>query len=167
MLVRGDSQWITTLHFAFQDDNHLVSTPSPFFSSASCPKSESKVVIERLTPPQYLVMDYYVGGDLLTLLTKYEDRLPEDMAKFYVAEMVLAVDSVHQRRYVHRCVVAAKGDSPPAKDSPCGFALGRLLHWASDGHYRGRGGGGLPMGFQKSTTERRSFLGGRGPFGAF
>uniref|UniRef100_A0A3Q2Y177 non-specific serine/threonine protein kinase n=1 Tax=Hippocampus comes TaxID=109280 RepID=A0A3Q2Y177_HIPCM len=73
VLVRGDSQWITTLHFAFQDDNHL-----------------------------YLVMDYYVGGDLLTLLTKYEDRLPEDMAQFYVAEMVLAVDSVHQRRYIHR-----------------------------------------------------------------
>ncbi|XP_051908622.1 serine/threonine-protein kinase MRCK beta isoform X1 [Hippocampus zosterae] len=73
VLVRGDGQWITTLHFAFQDDNHL-----------------------------YLVMDYYVGGDLLTLLTKYEDRLPEDMAKFYVAEMVLAVDSVHRQRYVHR-----------------------------------------------------------------
>ncbi|XP_049613685.1 serine/threonine-protein kinase MRCK beta isoform X1 [Syngnathus scovelli] len=73
VLVRGDSQWITTLHFAFQDDNYL-----------------------------YLVMDYYVGGDLLTLLSKFEDRLPEDMAKFYVAEMVLAVYSVHQQRYIHR-----------------------------------------------------------------
>lgn len=52
--------------------------------------------------PQYLVMDYYVGGDLLTLLSKFEDRLPEDMAKFYVAEMVLAVHSIHQQRYVHR-----------------------------------------------------------------
>ncbi|XP_077444094.1 serine/threonine-protein kinase MRCK beta isoform X1 [Stigmatopora argus] len=73
VLVRGDSQWITTLHFAFQDENYL-----------------------------YLVMDYYVGGDLLTLLSKFEDRLPEDMAKFYVAEMVLAVHSVHRRRYIHR-----------------------------------------------------------------
>ncbi|XP_078255054.1 serine/threonine-protein kinase MRCK alpha-like isoform X5 [Rhinoraja longicauda] len=73
VLVNGDSQWITTLHYAFQDDNYL-----------------------------YLVMDYYVGGDLLTLLSKFEDRLPEDMAKFYLAEMVLAIDSVHQLHYVHR-----------------------------------------------------------------
>lgn len=47
-------------------------------------------------------MDYYVGGDLLTLLSKFEDRLPEDMAKFYVAEMVLAIDAVHNLGYVHR-----------------------------------------------------------------
>ncbi|CAN9508009.1 unnamed protein product [Ophioblennius macclurei] len=73
MLVKGDSQWITMLHYAFQDDNYL-----------------------------YLVMDYYVGGDLLTLLSKFEDRLPEDMARFYVAEMVLAISSVHQQHYVHR-----------------------------------------------------------------
>ncbi|XP_021324168.2 serine/threonine-protein kinase MRCK beta isoform X2 [Danio rerio] len=73
VLVNGDCQWITTLHYAFQDDNYL-----------------------------YLVMDYYVGGDLLTLLSKFEDRLPEDMAKFYVAEMVLAIHSIHQQRYVHR-----------------------------------------------------------------
>ncbi|CAJ1077842.1 serine/threonine-protein kinase MRCK beta isoform X2 [Xyrichtys novacula] len=73
VLVKGDSQWITTLHYAFQDDNYL-----------------------------YLVMDYYVGGDLLTLLSKFEDRLPEDMSKFYVAEMVLAIHSIHQQNYVHR-----------------------------------------------------------------
>ncbi|XP_015462011.3 serine/threonine-protein kinase MRCK alpha isoform X9 [Astyanax mexicanus] len=73
VLVNGDSQWITTLHYAFQDDNFL-----------------------------YLVMDYYVGGDLLTLLSKFEDRLPEDMSRFYLAEMVLAIDSVHQLHYVHR-----------------------------------------------------------------
>lgn len=53
-------------------------------------------------PLQYLVMDYYVGGDLLTLLSKFEDRLPEDMSKFYVAEMVLAIHSIHQHNYIHR-----------------------------------------------------------------
>uniref|UniRef100_A0A7N4NSG7 Serine/threonine-protein kinase MRCK alpha n=2 Tax=Sarcophilus harrisii TaxID=9305 RepID=A0A7N4NSG7_SARHA len=73
VLVNGDNKWITTLHYAFQDDNYL-----------------------------YLVMDYYVGGDLLTLLSKFEDRLPEDMARFYLAEMVIAIDSVHQLHYVHR-----------------------------------------------------------------
>ncbi|EZA60465.1 hypothetical protein DMN91_011208 [Ooceraea biroi] len=73
VLVYGDRRWITNLHYAFQDDNNL-----------------------------YLVMDYYCGGDLLTLLSKFEDRLPEDMARFYIAEMVLAIGSIHDLRYVHR-----------------------------------------------------------------
>ena len=30
------------------------------------------------------------------------NRLPEEMAKFYIAEMVLAIDSLHQLKYVHR-----------------------------------------------------------------
>ena len=47
-------------------------------------------------------MDYYSGGDLLTLISKYEDHLSEDMAKFYATEMVLAIDSLHQLGYVHR-----------------------------------------------------------------
>lgn len=51
---------------------------------------------------QYLVMDYYVGGDLLTLLSKFGDRIPEDMAQFYLAEMVMAIDSIHRLGYVHR-----------------------------------------------------------------
>jgi len=51
---------------------------------------------------QYFVMDYYCGGDLLTLLSKFEDRLPEDMARFYLAEMVLAIDCLHKLGYVHR-----------------------------------------------------------------
>lgn len=56
-----------------------------------------------LFPPfQYLVMDYYVGGDLLTLLSKFEDKLPEDMARFYIGEMVLAIHSIHELHYVHR-----------------------------------------------------------------
>lgn len=47
-------------------------------------------------------MDYYCGGDLLTLLSKFEDRLPEDMARFYITEMVLAIGSIHELKYVHR-----------------------------------------------------------------
>ncbi|XP_073230481.1 serine/threonine-protein kinase MRCK beta-like isoform X9 [Porites lutea] len=75
VLVYGDKKWITTLHYAFQDDDYL-----------------------------YFVMDYYSGGDLLTLLSKYEDHLPEEMAKFYLAEVVLAVNSIHKMDYVHRDV---------------------------------------------------------------
>ena len=43
-----------------------------------------------------------MGGDLLTLLSKFEDRIPEDMCKFYIAEMVLAINSLHELQYVHR-----------------------------------------------------------------
>jgi len=47
-------------------------------------------------------MDYYCGGDLLTLLSKFEDHLPEEMAQFYIAETVLAIDCLHRLGYVHR-----------------------------------------------------------------
>ena len=67
VLVRGSNEWITNLHYAFQDDRNL-----------------------------YFVMDYYPGGDLLTLISKYDERLDEQMAKFYIAEMVLAIESLHQ-----------------------------------------------------------------------
>ncbi|XP_073405451.1 myotonin-protein kinase isoform X1 [Dendrobates tinctorius] len=73
VLVNGDKRWITQLHFAFQDDNYL-----------------------------YLVMDYYVGGDLLSLLSKFSDGFPPHMAIFYLAEMVMAVNSVHSLGYIHR-----------------------------------------------------------------
>lgn len=55
-----------------------------------------------MSPPQYLVMEYYVGGDLLTLLSKFGDRLPLAMARFYLAELVMAIDSIHRLGYVHR-----------------------------------------------------------------
>lgn len=47
-------------------------------------------------------MEYYVGGDLLTLLSKFGERIPAEMARFYLAEIVMAIDSVHQLGYVHR-----------------------------------------------------------------
>lgn len=47
-------------------------------------------------------MDYYCGGDLLTLLSKFEDRLPEEMTRFYIAEMIIAISSVHKLNYIHR-----------------------------------------------------------------
>ena len=47
-------------------------------------------------------MDYYSGGDLSSFLSIYEDHLPEEMAKFYLAEVVLAVNSIHKMDYVHR-----------------------------------------------------------------
>jgi len=46
-------------------------------------------------------MEYLQGGDLMTLLME-KDILSEDMSRFYMAEMVSAVDSVHQLNYIHR-----------------------------------------------------------------
>lgn len=52
-------------------------------------------------------MEYQPGGDLLSLLNRYEDQLDESMVQFYLAELVLAIHSVHQMGYVHRWVKAA------------------------------------------------------------
>uniref|UniRef100_A0A5F8GTB1 Citron Rho-interacting kinase n=1 Tax=Monodelphis domestica TaxID=13616 RepID=A0A5F8GTB1_MONDO len=73
ILCRSTSPWIPQLHYAFQDKQNL-----------------------------YLVMEYLPGGDLLSLLNRYEDQLDENMIEFYLAELVLAIHSVHQMGYVHR-----------------------------------------------------------------
>lgn len=58
---------------------------------------------KRMTLPLSLqVMEYQPGGDLLSLLNRYEDQLDESMIQFYLAELILAVHSVHQMGYVHR-----------------------------------------------------------------
>lgn len=68
-----NSPWITALQYAFQDAHNL-----------------------------YLVMDYHPGGDLLSLLSKYDDVFEEEVARFYLAEMVMAIHSLHMLGYVHR-----------------------------------------------------------------
>ncbi|KFV77382.1 Citron Rho-interacting kinase, partial [Dryobates pubescens] len=73
ILSQSTSPWIPQLHYAFQDKKNL-----------------------------YLVMEYQPGGDLLSLLNRYEDQLDESMVQFYLAELVLAIHSVHQMGYVHR-----------------------------------------------------------------
>ncbi|XP_074966350.1 citron Rho-interacting kinase isoform X7 [Phalacrocorax aristotelis] len=75
ILSQGTSPWIPQLQYAFQDRKNL-----------------------------YLVMEYQPGGDLLSLLNRYEDQLDESMVQFYLAELVLAIHSVHQMGYVHRDV---------------------------------------------------------------
>ncbi|ETI53503.1 AGC/NDR protein kinase [Phytophthora nicotianae P10297] len=67
-----DNNWLVTLHYSFQDDHRL-----------------------------YMVMEYLPGGDLMGLLMK-EDTLNEATTRFYAAEMVLAIQSVHDLGYIHR-----------------------------------------------------------------
>ncbi|KAG8213712.1 kinase-like domain-containing protein [Butyriboletus roseoflavus] len=68
----GTADWIVKLHYSFQDRDNL-----------------------------YLVLEYMGGGDLLNLLIE-RDVFEEDFTRFYVAEMVLAIESCHKLGFIHR-----------------------------------------------------------------
>ncbi|KAL9227601.1 hypothetical protein vseg_003273 [Gypsophila vaccaria] len=72
LLAEVDSNCIVKLYCSFQDEEFL-----------------------------YLIMEYLPGGDMMTLLMR-KDTLTEDEARFYVAETVLAVESIHKHHYIHR-----------------------------------------------------------------
>jgi len=72
VLALADNPWVVKLHYSFQDEKNL-----------------------------FLVMEYLPGGDLMTILMKY-DILTEEQTRFYIAETALAISSVHQLNYVHR-----------------------------------------------------------------
>lgn len=46
-------------------------------------------------------MEYLPGGDMMNLFIK-KDILKEDQAKIYIAELILAVESIHKMNYIHR-----------------------------------------------------------------
>ena len=71
-IMTSSNEWIVNLKYSFQDEYYL-----------------------------YLVMDFLPGGDLMNLLVKKE-ILTENEARFYTAEMILAVDSVHKLNCIHR-----------------------------------------------------------------
>ena len=66
------SPWIVELKASFQEDDYL-----------------------------YLVMEYLPGGDFMNLLIK-KDILTEDEAKFYTAELILAIENIHKLDCIHR-----------------------------------------------------------------
>ncbi|KAH6634044.1 kinase-like domain-containing protein [Chaetomium sp. MPI-SDFR-AT-0129] len=49
----------------------------------------------------YLVMEYMPGGDFLSLLIR-ESILPETIARFYIAEIILCVEAAHSLKCIHR-----------------------------------------------------------------
>ena len=51
----------------------------------------------------FLIMELCQGGDLLNLLKK-NTKLKEDQAKFYIAEILLALDEIHRLGCIHRDV---------------------------------------------------------------
>ena len=66
------SPWIVELKASFQEDDFL-----------------------------YLVMEFLPGGDFMNLLIK-KDKLTEEEAKFYIAELICAVESIHKLDCIHR-----------------------------------------------------------------
>lgn len=72
VLSEAHNPWIVELKYSFQDEIHL-----------------------------YLAMEYLPGGDLMSLLMK-KDILPEDEAKFYAAELIQSIESVHKLKCIHR-----------------------------------------------------------------
>jgi serine/threonine kinase 38 len=72
VLANSENPWIVELKYSFQDDRFL-----------------------------YLVMEYLPGGDLMTLLMR-KDILTEEESRFYIAESILAVATVHSMSYIHR-----------------------------------------------------------------
>ena len=71
-MSRVKSPWIVELKASFQEDDYL-----------------------------YLIMEYLPGGDLMNLFIK-EDILTEDEARFYIAELILAIESIHKLDCIHR-----------------------------------------------------------------
>ena len=68
----NDNLWITQLKYSFVDKQYL-----------------------------YLIMDYCPGGDLMNYLIQ-KDLLEEKEARFYIAEIILCVYSLHKANCIHR-----------------------------------------------------------------
>uniref|UniRef100_A0A7S2ZJF6 non-specific serine/threonine protein kinase n=1 Tax=Rhodosorus marinus TaxID=101924 RepID=A0A7S2ZJF6_9RHOD len=49
----------------------------------------------------FLIMDFLPGGDFMSLLMN-RDTLTEAETKFYAAEMIIAIDFIHNLGYIHR-----------------------------------------------------------------
>ncbi|CBQ73139.1 related to CBK1-Serine/threonine protein kinase involved in cell wall biosynthesis [Sporisorium reilianum SRZ2] len=102
----ASAKWIVKLVYSFQDVDHL-----------------------------YLIMEFMGGGDLLNLLIE-KDIFEEDFARFYVAEMILAIHEAHSFGYIHRDI---KPDNflytSDGHIKLADFGLCQSFHWAHDGAY--------------------------------
>ncbi|KAF7554471.1 hypothetical protein G7Z17_g2894 [Cylindrodendrum hubeiense] len=72
ILAEVESPWIVKLFTTFQDAQFL-----------------------------YMLMEFLPGGDLMTMLIKYE-IFSENVTRFYIAETILAIEAVHALGFIHR-----------------------------------------------------------------
>ncbi|KAL3232437.1 Serine/threonine-protein kinase CBK1 [Nakaseomyces bracarensis] len=72
VLAGTDSPWIVSLYYSFQDAQYL-----------------------------YLIMEFLPGGDLMTMLIRWQ-LFTEDVTRFYMAECILAIETIHKLGFIHR-----------------------------------------------------------------
>ncbi|XP_036356137.1 serine/threonine-protein kinase 38-like [Octopus sinensis] len=72
ILSEADSVWIVKLYYSFQDKKSL-----------------------------YFILEYLPGGDLMTLLIQ-KGVFSEHWARFYISELVVAIEYVHSLKFCHR-----------------------------------------------------------------
>ncbi|CAK8679342.1 unnamed protein product [Clavelina lepadiformis] len=72
ILVEAENPWVVKMFYSFQDVYNL-----------------------------YLIMEFLPGGDMMTLLMN-KDTLTEEQTQFYMAESILAINSIHELGFIHR-----------------------------------------------------------------
>ncbi|TRY99828.1 hypothetical protein DNTS_014886, partial [Danionella cerebrum] len=86
MVKRSDSA------FFWEERDIMAFSQSPWIVQLCCAFQDEKYL--------YLVMEFMPGGDLVTLTSNYD--IPEEWARFYTAEVVLALDAIHSLGFIHR-----------------------------------------------------------------
>ena len=72
ILSEANNPWIVQLYYSFQDKKNV-----------------------------YFILEYIPGGDLMERLIR-EELFSEEAAKFYTAQLICAVESVHDMGFIHR-----------------------------------------------------------------
>ncbi|XP_069370860.1 rho-associated protein kinase 2-like isoform X3 [Paralichthys olivaceus] len=88
MIKRSDSAF-------FWEERHIMAfSNSPWVVQLCCAFQDDRHL--------YMVMEFMPGGDVVTLTMNYD--MPEKWARFYTAEVVLALDTIHSMGFIHRDV---------------------------------------------------------------
>ncbi|XP_057678976.1 rho-associated protein kinase 2-like isoform X5 [Corythoichthys intestinalis] len=88
MIKRSDSAF-------FWEERHIMAfSNSPWVIQLCCAFQDDRHL--------YMVMEFMAGGDVVTLTMNYD--IPEEWARFYTAEVVLALDAIHSMGFIHRDV---------------------------------------------------------------
>ncbi|XP_056150984.1 rho-associated protein kinase 2-like [Lampris incognitus] len=88
MIKRSDSA------FFWEERDIMAFSNSPWVVQLCCSFQDDRHL--------YMVMEFMPGGDLVTLTMNYD--MPEKWARFYTAEVVLALDAIHSMGFIHRDV---------------------------------------------------------------
>ncbi|XP_023690440.2 rho-associated protein kinase 2 isoform X2 [Paramormyrops kingsleyae] len=88
MIKRSDSA------FFWEERDIMAFANSPWVVQLCCAFQDERYL--------FMVMEYMPGGDLVNLTSTYD--VPEKWARFYTAEVVLALDAIHSMGFIHRDV---------------------------------------------------------------